>query len=148
MTAIDLTTPVAGSTFQQWVSAAGVDRLVKTVDFAEALASKGSALAQNDTVKAMVIPAGSAVISVFCRQLVAGTASSTFTVGSTATSTLYIASVSNDAAAQTFGYSDPSTINFFSSADTVTLKLGATPPQAGKIEITALVAPVGTSLTK
>ena len=143
----DLSAPISGSIYQNLEAGCPVVRKTRIIDFAEAVTLKGSNLVAGDSIKAMTFDAGSLVLAVYVRQVVAGTPSSTFSVGSAATSTLYVATVSADAVAQTM---KSSTIgaSFFSSADYVNFTLGATPTLTGKVEVNALLLPIGTSLTR
>jgi hypothetical protein len=116
-------------------------------------------LAQNDTLDVVKIPAGSYVQDVIVRNLVVGTASTTAQVGDSATPTGYIVSVALDAAAQTFNVASGTLIvgstitampfgKFYTTADAVRLTLNnATAVTMGRIEVTALIMPVGTGLT-
>lgn len=126
------------------------------INFADVLATKGSALAQNDTVDALAVYAGERVKEVYVRAITAGTASSTFTVGDQAGATGFITSVAADAAAGTVTTAYGTYVQagsttylttggkYYSAANTIRLTLGATAPQAGVVEVVAYIDATGT----
>lgn len=130
----------------------------RLVDIAEFLAKKGSALAENDVLLAMPIEAGELVKNVTCIMVTAGTASSTATVGDGTDPDGWIKSVTCDSAANVTFNSDGAYVftqatttekpvtwvggKYYAAADTIDLKLGSTPPQAGQILLLAEVASV------
>ena len=127
----------------------------RVIDFAEALAKKGSALANADVIQAMPVKAGEAVVNVFLRVITPGTASSTAGVGDGAGTTSYIATASGvlDAAAGTIVKASGAYIQteaappvlkckLYTTDDTIDLLLGATAPQAGVVELIAEIIPV------
>jgi len=58
--------------------------LENVIDYADVLAAKGSALAASDTIEALKIPAGTAILYVGCRQVVAGNSTTlTLDIGKT-----------------------------------------------------------------
>lgn len=125
------------------------------VNFADVLATKGSALVATDTVDVMTLFPGEFLVGAYSRVITAGTAGSTVTVGDQASAAGFIASVAVDAAASTVlsgsgallqsGLTPFSILGkFYSAANTVRLTLGATAPQAGVVEITVDVVQLGT----
>lgn len=158
---VDMTAPITTSfsADRAWEMSSPFTKKVRIIDFATATTLKGSALAQNDTLDVVKIPAGSYVQDVIVRNLVVGTASTTAQVGDSATPTGYIVSVALDAAAQTFNVASGTLIvgstitampfgKFYTTADAVRLTLNnATAVTMGRIEVTALIMPVGTGLT-
>ena len=130
------------------------------INFADVLATKGSALAQNDTVDILTINPGERIVDVTARIITAGTASSTVTVGDQAGATSYIASVACDGTAGTvtgangaYIFSQSGTApyavtwvggKYYTAANTLRMTLGATAPQAGVIEFALVVQQLGT----
>ena len=133
---VDLTKSVAASKYQSYESQALVKR-VRTIDFAEAVTAKGSALVNTNTIDAVKIDIGDIVIGVYVRQITSGTASSTVTVGYDGSATAFIASVSTDAAAGTVGAATLGA-TYFAAASAVRLTCGNTAPQTGIVEVTTL----------
>ena len=135
------------------------------VDFAKALALKGSALAQNDTVDLLPLYKGELLKSITVRVITAGTDSSTIAVGESDDSGTdnYIASVTVDSAAGTIfnaggaaiftqATSDDKPVTwvggkYMAANKALRCTLGATAPQAGVLEFVAEIVPVGSGST-
>lgn len=140
------------------------------IKFVDAVAVKGSALVQTDTIDAIKIYAGEFVVGAFVRIITAGTTSSTVQVGDQTSAASFIASLALDAASGTVSLS-PGTLTtadnnimvqdsgsayavtftggkYYASADTIRLTIdSATAPAAGVIEVGIVVIPVSASTT-
>ncbi len=130
------------------------------INFADVLATKGSALAQNDTVDILTLNPGERIVDVTSRIITAGTGSSTVTVGDQAGAASYISSVACDGTAGTVTGANGAYIftqsgttpfaitwlggKYYTAANTLRMTLGATAPQAGVIEFTIFVEELGT----
>ena len=114
-----------------------------------------------DIAKVIALPAGSFVANVLVRNVVASTTgSSTFTVGDTASGTGYVVSVAATGAANTItaangaylftqSGSTPFAVTWvggkmYTSADSIQVVLGATPPANGIFEIIADIIQIPT----
>lgn len=156
----DYTLGTAGSALYKTVEKNAYFARKHVISFADVLATKGSTLAQNDTVDVLTINPGERVVDVTARVITAGTTSSTVTVGDQAGATSYITSVACDGTAGTvtgadgaYIFSQAGTVpyavtwvggKYYTAANTVRLTLGATAPQAGVIEFTAFIEQLGT----
>lgn len=124
--------------------------LSKTVDFSKYTGTAAGVATK--TADVITIPAGFVVENVFVKVLVAGTASSTITVGDSSDADNYVASVACDgtagtvtAAAGSYLYGSFATTpavsgvynagKLYSTADAIRLTLGATPPTTGKVQV-------------
>ena len=132
------------------------------INFADVLATKGSALAAGDTVDVLALFPGERVVDVTARVITAATAASTVTVGDQANATSYITSVACDGAAGTLTGGNGANFftqsgvtpfavtwvggKFYTAANTIRITLGATAPQAGVIEFCAYIEEVGTDV--
>lgn len=163
---VDLTSPITSSfsASRAWSQSGFGERHFRVIDFAEVNTAKGSTLAQNDTIDAVKIPAGSFVKDVIVRMLVpCAVASTTMQVGDSNVATGYIASVALDAAANTVAaasgtailtLSAGSTVTtysggvYYATADAVRLKLNSSSAATtGKVEVSAFIIPLGTGTT-
>ena len=154
--------PTAGSTYGSWVRPSEEQVRIRILSFLDATTLKGSALVQNDTIDLFTIEAGMRVKDVYARILVPDAASTTMQIGDVANAaTEFITSVTLDSAAQTFfpgnglgfmtaggtvaGFGGP----FYATADTIRCKINSSgaPATAGLVEVTAVLVPVGKSLT-
>lgn len=156
----DYTLGTAGSGLYKTVEKNSYFARKHVINFADVLATKGSALAQNDTVDIVPLNPGERVIDVTARIITAGTASSTVTVGDQAGAASYIASVAIDGTAGTvtggngaYLFSQSGTTPFavtwvggkyYTAANTLRMTLGATAPQAGILEFTVFIEQLGT----
>ena len=144
---VDLTKPVDKSQFRAFVSPCDFERVTRVIDFEEATTKKGSALAQNDTIDAIVFGAGTVCGGVMVREMKVGTTGTTMQVGDQTTATKYITSVALDGSLQAFAAS-AATYVFYSAANAVQLCLNAaTAVTMGRFEVTALVLKLGTDVT-
>lgn len=152
MAAITMLPPPGGSDYQVCVSNSDSVLKRRVLDFAELGAAKGSTLAAADTCTLITLNPGDFVTRVFVRQLVAGTSSSTVSIGDTAVgATAWHNGYATDSAAQNFTLGAGANVaagKFYSSADALKVTLGATPPLTGRIEVTAEVYQFGNSITK
>lgn len=152
MAAITMLPPPGGSSYQVNVCNSDSVLVRRVIDFTELGSAKGSTLAAADTANFITINAGDFVTRVWVRQLVAGTSSSTVSIGDTAVgATAWHNALATDGAAQTFTAANGANVTagkFYSSADALKLTLGATPPLTGRIEVTAEVYKFGTSTVK
>jgi len=144
---VDLTKPVDKSQFRAFAKTSDGDPFTRVIDFEEATTKKGSALAQNDTIDVITIPAGTVCTQVMVREMKVGTASTTMQVGDQTTATKYITSVALDGALQAFSACSPTAV-FYSAANAVQICLNsATAVTMGRFEITAVLLQLGTSVT-
>jgi len=156
----DYTLGTAGSGLYKTVEKNSHFARKHVISFADVLATKGSALATNDTVDILTLNPGERVVNVTARVITAGTASSTVTVGDQSDADGYIASVACDGTAGTVSgangaylFTQYGTTPFavtwvggksYSATNTLRMTLGATAPQAGVVEFTAFIEQVGT----
>jgi hypothetical protein len=164
---VDLTSPITSSfsASRAWEQSSSAIRKFRVIDWAEVLAAKGSATAQNDTVDVIKIPAGSFVKDVIVRQLVApvSTAAETMQVGDTTHPTNYIVSFDLQSAANTCVAASGTAIVsqaaggltitylgglYYASADAIRVTLNSSAAvTAGKTEFSACIIPLGAGLT-
>lgn len=140
------------------------------IKWADATSTKGSALAQNDTVDVMKIYAGELVVGAWIRTITAGTGSSTCQVGDQSQAAGFIASTALDSAAGTLALG-PGTLTtannyimvqagastyavtftggkFYTDDNTVRVKINSsTAPIAGVHEFGIIYVPVSESET-
>jgi hypothetical protein len=154
--------PTAGSKYGSWARQSEEEVRIRILSFLDATTLKGSALVQNDTIDLFTVEAGMLVKDVYARILVPDAASTTMQIGDTANAaTEFVTSVTLDSVAQTFfpgnglgfmsaggtvaGFSGV----FYATADTIRCKINSSgaPATAGLVEVTAVLVPVGTSLT-
>lgn len=162
---VNLTSPLTSSytASRAWAQTGFGERHFRVIDFAEANTAKGSTLAQNDTIDAVKIPAGSFVKDVIVRMLVPSAASTTMQVGDSTAATNYISSVALDAAANTVSAASGTAILtltagatvssysggvYYAAADAVRLALNSSSAATtGKVEVSAFIIPLGTGTT-
>lgn len=118
----------------------------KIVDLVNAAAVKGSALAQDDVIQTVAVPANSIILGVYCKVLEAADVSTMlFNVGLGTDADLYAAG----AALTTLGKVGPimagmsSSLNWTGTYDTVDITLATfsgTAPTTGQVEVNVIVA--------
>ncbi len=155
----DYTLGTAGSGLYKTVEKNTYFARKHVINFADVLATKGSALAQNDTVDIVPLNIGERVVDVTARIITAGTTSSTVTVGDQAGATSYLTTLAVDGTAGTVSGANGAYIftqsgttpfavtwvggKYYAAANTLRMTLGATAPQAGVVEFTVFIEQVG-----
>jgi hypothetical protein len=119
----------------------------REINYADALAAKGTALASADIIQALYLPAGTAVIMAGAEILVAGNSTTlTLGIGTGADDNEWVDALDGKATAGTYGtdLNSSPTINTYSTADTidVTFQTLTGTLSTGKVRVYALVLDV------